>query len=104
RRGGFLSRLDLFDAGFFGLSPNEAKRMDPQQRLVLETSFGAIEDAGIQLEALAGQAVAVVIGCSSRDYDAIQGAASERALIGSTTNTGAAMSIVANRVSYLFDL
>src|SRR6187200_2946608 len=53
RRLGALSGVDRFDAAFFGISPNEAKRMDPQQRHVLETSWAAIEDAGVPLESLA---------------------------------------------------
>src|SRR4051794_10181835 len=49
RRGGFMSKVDEFDAAFFGISPTEAKRMDPQQRLVLEVAFSAIEHAGMRL-------------------------------------------------------
>jgi polyketide synthase 12 len=104
KKGGFIEDVDRFDAAFFGISPNEARRMDPQQRLVLETSMRAIEDAGIPLEALAGSATAVFVGVSGHDYDSIQGAATERVHVTGATNTGSASSIVANRVSYLFDL
>ena len=44
--GGFLDRIDEFDAEFFGISPREAERLDPQQRLLLETAWEALEDAG----------------------------------------------------------
>ncbi|HWU88087.1 MAG TPA: beta-ketoacyl synthase N-terminal-like domain-containing protein, partial [Kofleriaceae bacterium] len=47
RRGGFLHRIDEIDADFFGISPREAAVMDPQQRLVLELGWEALEDAGI---------------------------------------------------------
>ncbi|HEU4405132.1 MAG TPA: SDR family NAD(P)-dependent oxidoreductase [Polyangiaceae bacterium] len=104
RRGAFLRRVDAFDAAFFGIAPAEARRIDPQQRLVLEASFRALEDAGLPWEAVSGRRVAVVIGCSGRDYDGIQAASSERDRIGPTTNTGSALSIVSNRVSYVFDL
>jgi acyl transferase domain-containing protein/surfactin synthase thioesterase subunit/NADP-dependent 3-hydroxy acid dehydrogenase YdfG/aryl carrier-like protein len=104
RRLGLLSNVDRFDAGFFGISPNEAKRMDPQQRHVLETSYLAIEDAGVPLEHLAGKNVAVIVGAGASDYGAIVRGATERANIAATSNPGSALSIVSNRVSYLFDL
>lgn len=104
RQGGFLSSVDRFDAGFFGISPNEAKRMDPQQRLVLEVAHAAVEDAGVPLERLAGQSVAVVIGAGGMDYWGIVTARTERANIAAASNPGAALSIISNRVSYVFDL
>ena len=100
-RGGFLSEVAAFDPGFFGIAPKEALRMDPQQRLVLETSYEAVADAGIPLAELAGSRTACYVGCGSHDYGTIQ---TERVQIGPTSNTGVAGSIVSNRVSFLFDL
>lgn len=100
-RGGFLSDVSSFDAGFFGIAPKEALRMDPQQRLILETSYEAVEDAGIPLSELAGSRTSVFVGAGSHDYGTIQ---TEHVQIGPTSNTGAAGSIISNRVSFLFDL
>src|SRR3954453_8050427 len=50
--GGFLSGIDAFDAAFFGISPREASQMDPQQRLVLEVAYEALEAGGLTLERL----------------------------------------------------
>ena len=104
RRGGFVDGVDQFDAAFFGISPHEARRMDPQQRWALECALRAIEDSGTPLDQLAGRAIAVMVGCSGHDYDAVQVTQAGRTNIGPTTNTGSALSIVSNRISYLFDL
>ncbi|MGF1425383.1 beta-ketoacyl synthase N-terminal-like domain-containing protein [Kitasatospora sp. LaBMicrA B282] len=53
-RGGFLPGLDLFDAAFFDMSPREARRADPQLRLMLEVAYEAAQDAGIPMRRLAG--------------------------------------------------
>src|SRR5512141_366683 len=52
--GGYLDRIDQFDAGFFGIAPREAASMDPQQRLMLELAWQALEDAGIPRDRLEG--------------------------------------------------
>lgn len=102
RAGGYLERIDLFDAEFFGVSPREASRMDPQQRLLLEMAWEALEDAGEQAETLAGANVGVFVGVSSNDYAHLQYQDLDTA--NAYTNVGNAASIVSNRISYFFDL
>jgi acyl transferase domain-containing protein/NADPH:quinone reductase-like Zn-dependent oxidoreductase len=101
RWGGFLERIDQFDSHFFGISPREAARMDPQQRLLLEVSWEALEDAGQAVESLSVARVGVFLGISSNDYSRIRG--SDPALIDAYAGTGNALSIAANRISYIFD-
>ncbi len=67
-RGGFINHVDAFDAAFFGVSPREAKRMDPQQRLILEIGWHCLENAGYAPESLSGREVGVFIGCGTHDY------------------------------------
>ena len=100
--GGFLDKIDLFDAQFFGISPREALRMDPQQRLLLQTAWRAFEDAGILPATLAGTACGVFIGISTNDYASF--AKGDESLLDGYTGTGNAMCIAANRISYYFDL
>jgi acyl transferase domain-containing protein/acyl carrier protein len=102
--GGFVEGVDQFDAAFFGISLREAAHMDPQQRLVLETAWEALEDGGQVLERLAGSKTAVFVGISSWEYSFAQIDFRDRAIIDAYTNTGGSLSIAANRVSYCFDL
>ncbi|WP_429941312.1 amino acid adenylation domain-containing protein (plasmid) [Agrobacterium vitis] len=101
RWGGFIADVDLFDAAFFGISPREAALMDPQQRLLLETAWAAIENAGYAPGQLAGKRVGVFIGLTNSDYLEVQKAAGQP--IQPHTLTGAALSIIPNRLSYLMD-
>lgn len=99
--GGFLDRIDLFDAGFFGISPREAARVDPQQRLLLEVAWEALEDAAQNPDRLAGSRTGVFVGISARDYGDMQ--LRDMTSINAYTGTGGDLSIAANRVSYFFD-
>ena len=91
-----------FDPGFFGISPREAVQIDPQQRLLLQIVWESLEHAGIPPSQLAGENVGVYVGASSLDYSynfMLDPAASDVQLM-----TGNTLSIVANRISYIYDL
>jgi amino acid adenylation domain-containing protein len=102
RWGGFVEGVDRFDAAFFGISPREAARIDPQQRLLLEVAWEALEDAGIDPDRLAGTDTGVFVGISTSDYGQMQLA--DPSLTDAYAGTGGALSIAANRLSYLLDL
>ncbi|SEM89772.1 type I polyketide synthase [Lihuaxuella thermophila] len=103
RWGGFLDQIDQFDASFFGISPREAALMDPQQRLLLEVTWECLEDAGQVPEKLAGSKTGVFMGGFTLDYKLLQFSESNRHLVDSHTATGAMMTLLANRLSYVFD-
>src|SRR5262245_58536750 len=102
RWGGFLDRIDGFDRQFFGISEREAVRMDPQQRLVLELAWEAIEDAGLPAERLAGSRTGVFIGIAGSDYFLYE--SGDPLLTDAFASTGTAICIAANRVSFVLDL
>ncbi|KAA8995347.1 polyketide synthase, partial [Paenibacillus spiritus] len=102
RWGGFLGAVDAFDPGFFGLSAREADSMDPQQRLLLELAAEALDDAGLPAASLAGSDTGVFVGISASDYSRRLFADPDR--IDIYSGTGGALSIAANRLSYLLDL
>ena len=68
--GAFIDDIDKFDAEFFRIAPIEAQLLDPQQRLMLETSWRALEDAGIDPETLRGTRTGVYGGISNNEYRA----------------------------------
>jgi acyl transferase domain-containing protein/acyl-CoA synthetase (AMP-forming)/AMP-acid ligase II/acyl carrier protein len=100
RWGGFLDDVDQFDPAFFGISPREAACMDPQQRILQETAWEALEDAGQVPELLVGKKIGVYIGISNNDYGRIH--VNDPKLIDPYMGTGNAASIAANRLSYWF--
>lgn len=99
--GGYLDDPFAFDPTVFGISPREAQQIDPQQRLLLEVVWEALEDAGLPPSRTAGQEIGVYVGASNVDYQS--GAAGDPAAIESHFMTGNSLSIVSNRVSYIFD-
>ena len=99
---GVLSRIDEFDAGFFGISPREAAWLDPQQRMLLELCWEAMENAGAPPARLAGSDCAVFVGISGVDYG-MRGI-DDMSAMSAYSMTGNTLSIAANRLSYVFDL
>jgi acyl transferase domain-containing protein/acyl carrier protein len=72
RRGGFVEDIERFDAFFFGIPPRQATRTDPQQRMLLEAAWEAMENAGLRLEQLGGAQCGVFVGICSDDYLSLQ--------------------------------
>ncbi|HVU25846.1 MAG TPA: SDR family NAD(P)-dependent oxidoreductase [Opitutus sp.] len=103
RHGGFIAGADQFDAAFFGVSPREAEHMDPQHRLLLETSWEALERAGLAAEALAGTPTGVFVGISNQDYTQLLAARGLDA-IDPYVGSGNAHSVAAGRLSYTLGL
>ncbi|MGB3468564.1 MAG: beta-ketoacyl synthase N-terminal-like domain-containing protein, partial [Cyclobacteriaceae bacterium] len=97
-RGGFIEEADKFDSLFFGISPKEARLMDPQQRLILEKSWEAVEDAGYTRNDLSRKQAGVFLGIPNSDYR-LNDTSEE-----SAGTTGLATSIASSRVSYVFNL
>jgi acyl transferase domain-containing protein/thioesterase domain-containing protein len=100
-RGGFLDSIDQFDARFFGISSEEAVTLDPHQRLLLEVTWQALEDAGQVPAALAGSQTGVFIGVAQHEYLQFLQACQK---LSSTIATSISPAIAANRISYFFDL
>jgi acyl transferase domain-containing protein/acyl-CoA synthetase (AMP-forming)/AMP-acid ligase II/acyl carrier protein len=102
RNGGFVEDVHWFDAAFFGISPREARHLDPQQRLLLEVCWETLEHAGVPPRSLLGSQTGVFVGISTNDY--VYRLAREPERIDGYLGTGNALSVAANRLSYVFGL
>ncbi|WP_323747692.1 type I polyketide synthase [Catenulispora rubra] len=102
RQGGFLADVAGFDAGFFGISPREALAMDPQQRVMLEVSWEALERAGIDPAVLRGEPVGVFTGAVGTDYRTDIDTIPEG--VDSYLMTGGLGGVLSGRVAYVLGL
>ncbi len=102
RESGFLADAGAFDAEFFGIGPREATAMDPQQQLLLEASWEALEDAAIVPTDLGGTRTGVFAGLMHHDHGAHAGYA--RGDLEGHLPTGSASSVASGRVSYALGL
>ena len=101
--GHFLEEnIAAFDADFFGINPEEAKAMDPQQRLLLEVTYEAFENGGVPAKAFRGSDTAVYVASFTHDYD--RNIFKDPLNIPKYHVTGCGDAILANRLSYVFDL
>ncbi len=105
KKGGFLEHPELFDPAPFGIAPRDALTMEPQQRLMVEVTWDALDDAGIVAESLAGERVAVILGYMAEDYSRERsGVLGEEAVFrGHDVFTVGGMShaVLSGRISYL---
>ncbi|TGJ66783.1 Type I Iterative Polyketide synthase (PKS) [Orbilia oligospora] len=102
-KGYFINdNIAAFDAPFFSITAEEAGAMDPQQRVLLETTYHAIENAGLTMNELSGSRTSVHVGCLSQDYGLINSKDPEAAP--KYTITGTELSMIPNRLSWFFNL
>lgn len=94
--------VGLFDADFFSITPSEAAAMDPMQRLLLETTFEALQNSGVRLEDARGSRTSVHTGCFANDY--LQQLLKDAERLPAYAAVGASQSMLANRLSWFFDL
>ena len=99
RRGGFVDGIDQFDNRFFRISPLEARLMDPQQRMLLETTWHALEDAGVDPETLRGSRTGVYPGIGVSEYRDVIAANGQEDLYFGTSG-----SMTAGRIAFILGL
>ncbi|MCA9962366.1 MAG: polyketide synthase, partial [Anaerolineales bacterium] len=103
RWGGFIEDVDQFDPAFFGIAPREAAGMDPQQRMLLELAWEALERAGQSPEQLMASQTGVFVGISGSDYYEVNMRAGQEA-IDAYLASGNAHSVASGRLSYTLGL
>lgn len=99
---GILDDIWGFDPAVFGISPREAVQMDPQQRILLQLTWEALEDAGIRPSSIANTDVGVFVGASQTDYG--HAFFTDQAIADAHFAPGTALAILANRISYIYGL
>ena len=99
---GVLEDIYGFDPLAFGISPREAPQLDPQQRILLQLTWEALEDSGIRPSSISGTEVGVYVGASLTEY--AHGFIGDPAAGDSHFATGNSLAVIANRISYIFDL
>jgi acyl transferase domain-containing protein/acyl carrier protein len=99
---GWLEDVDRFDAGFFAIAPKEATSMDPQHRLLLETCWMALEEAGEAVDRSRGAPVGMFLGITSMDYAQQTIQAGRPELLNAFYTTGVTFNGGAGRVAYTF--
>ncbi|RUT68620.1 SDR family NAD(P)-dependent oxidoreductase [Flavobacterium cupreum] len=105
KQGGFLKEdIEYFDPMFFGISPVEAESLDPQERILLEVAYEALEDAGMTLEDLKGSDTGVFVGGFTFDNYLLKTANENKHLVNSHTALGISLTMLSNRLSYFMDL
>ncbi|XP_075936584.1 mycocerosic acid synthase-like polyketide synthase [Anarhichas minor] len=97
-----IEGFNEFDHKFFGITEAEAEFMDPQQKLLLQCTYRALEDAGVSMESISGSRTGVYIGLMNRDYEILR--SNSPTTITHYNGTGTAMSVAANRLSFTFNL
>ena len=102
--GSYLEEITRFDNKFFGISSQEARGMDPQQRILLQVVYEAIEDAGLRLYDLQKCKTGVFVGVMNLDYAALMSDPSNYKGMDQFSSTGSTLSIIANRVSFCLNL
>ncbi|MGA3227888.1 MAG: beta-ketoacyl synthase N-terminal-like domain-containing protein, partial [Acidobacteriaceae bacterium] len=100
-QGGFLREVDQFDAGFFGIPPREAERLDPQHRLLMEVIWESLWDARLEPEKTGGQPHGVFVAIYGNDYFRFQ--FNHPADINAYTSSGTSHSTAVGRISFLLD-
>ena len=102
--GAYVEGLDRFDAGFFRIAPVEAELLDPQQRMLLETSWEALEHAGLDPVRLRGSRTGVYGGVCGHDYEALVATLGDDPSLNLYRSTGVAASTAVGRVAFALGL
>ena len=103
-RGGHFLAQDLaaFDAAFFGISKDEAEAMDPQQRILLEVAYEALENSGYSIESIKGSNTSVFVATFTHDYEINM--YKDTTTLPRYGSIGVWQTMISNRISYVFDL